>query len=584
MNNYLRTVKYARPYLKRFVLGLISMYILIIAEKSWIFVFKYYADQVFPDQVNHEHKLYYIGLLPFIIVALFVIRGIFSYITTYLMEYVGQKMVFDLRNELFDRMIGRRGLAYFEHNRVGSLMSYYNTDINMLRTTVTDAGVDIVKESSVLLISIGLMFYFSWQLTLITLISAPLVAVAARKIGRKVKKASRYLLEQLQEFSAMLQEVLSGVRQIKSFAREEFEQNRFRKQTHKNFRAAMKTTQTKAVLSPIVEFMATAGVALVVWYGCLMVANGQMTFGSLGGFLALAIGLSSPIKRISKCYGKIQEFDVAAGRIYGIMDAEPEVKDRPDAVNMPSIEGRVVFDRVTFAYGPDDAPAIKDFSYEVKAGRMVALVGPSGSGKSTLCNLLMRFYDVSSGAVSIDGLDVRAVTQKSLREHIGIVPQDIFLFSGTIYDNILYGRLDATEEEVKAAAEAAYVTEFVERLPGGFQTLVGERGLALSGGQRQRVAIARAVLKNPGLLILDEATSALDTDSEQMVQEALDRLLKNRTSFVVAHRLSTIYKADTILVLDQGRLAEHGTHQELLALDGLYARLYQTQFRRDREI
>jgi len=579
MENYIRLINFSRPYWGRLFIGMLCLYAGSAAQLSMPILIKILTDRVLiPKDVA------LLNLLSLGVIVLFAFRGVLGYASSYLLDYVGQKMVFDLRNSLFNSMFNNRGLAYFESSRTGALMSYYNNDINVLRSSVTGAGMDILRESVVIIFSVAYMLYLDWRLSLLTFISTPLIAIAVRKIGRKIKKASVEVLVQFQEFSAMLQEVLSGVRQVKSFAREEFEMNRFAKQTNRNFRAAMKATKANALLTPVVELLATAGGVFLIWVGCRQVINGYLSQGEFIAFMIFAINLNNPIKRISRAFGRIQEFQAACERIFGTMDAEPEVKDAPDASIMPRIEGQVSFEQVSFAYNTTCPPAIDNFSFMSKPGQTIALVGPSGAGKTTLGNLVMRFYDVTAGSVKIDGIDVRSVTQKSLREQIGIVPQDIFLFTGTIYDNIRYGCMEATEEEVVAAAEAAYVTSFTDLQPEGLKTLVGERGMTLSGGQRQRVAIARAILKDPRILVLDEATSALDTESERLVQQALDKLLKGRTSFIIAHRLSTIFRADIILVMNHGQLVEQGTHQELLAQSGLYANLYHTQFSNDEGI
>ena len=339
----------------------------------------------------------------------------------------------------------------------------------------------------------------------------------------------------------------------------------------------MKATKLSALLSPLVEFSAAIAVTVILWYGGYSVVTGAISAGSLIAFLIYAINLSNPVKRLSQVYGNIQKAMAAGDRVFEILDTEPEVKEKKDAVALPDLAGQVEFDHVSFSYDGEKM-ALNDVSLTVPAGRVVAIVGPSGAGKTTIANLLPRFYDVTLGTLRIDGIDVRDVTFNSLREQVGLVPQETMLFNATIRDNILYGRLDGTEEEVYAAAKAANALEFIEKLPHGFDTMVGERGSSLSGGQRQRIAIARAILKNPKILILDEATSALDTESEKLVQEALERLMKGRTAFVIAHRLSTIKNADQIIVLRQGHIEEMGTHEELLAQNGLYQHLYSVQF------
>ncbi|MBS6149505.1 MAG: ABC transporter ATP-binding protein, partial [Veillonella sp.] len=371
---------------------------------------------------------------------------------------------------------------------------------------------------------------------------------------------------------------ISAIRVVKSFAREGFEVKRFEVENQNNFNAVIKATKLTSLLSPMVEFSAAIAVAVILWYGGYSVVTGTITAGSLIAFLIYAINLSNPVKRLSQVYGNIQKALAAADRVFDILDTKADVVEKENAIELPDIKGDVDFNHVSFSYDGEKM-ALCDFNLSVKAGESVALVGPSGAGKTTLANLLPRFYDVTSGSITIDGTDIKDVTFKSLRNQIGLVPQETVLFNASIKENILYGRLDASDEEIYEAAKAANVLEFVDKMPDGLDTIVGERGSSLSGGQRQRVAIARAILKNPKILILDEATSALDTESEKLVQEALDRLMEGRTAFVIAHRLSTVQNAHQIVVLNQGKLVEKGTHQELLALEnGLYNHLYSVQF------
>ena len=345
-----------------------------------------------------------------------------------------------------------------------------------------------------------------------------------------------------------------------------------------NFRANMKYAQLSSTLTPTIEFVAAVGVSIILWYGGNSVINGSITAGSLVAFLTYAVNISNPIKRLSRVIGNIQKALAAAQRVFDVLDLPEDIKNAPDAKALPKVKGDVRFNDVSFAYNENEE-VLSHVSFEVKPGEMVAFVGPSGAGKSTVASLLPRFYDAINGSITIDGQDIRKVTLDSLREQVGIVPQETVLFNGSVYDNILYGRLDATREEVEAAAKAANAHDFIMQLPDGYETMLGDRGMNISGGQRQRISIARAILKNPQILILDEATSALDTESERVVQEALDRLMVGRTSFVIAHRLSTIKNADKIMVLEKGQLIEQGNHDELMAMDGLYAHLYKIQYR-----
>ena len=578
MSNYYKLIQYLTPYMGRFCLALACLLGASASQLILPWIMGNLVDDVFTSK-NQQM----LNMIAMTVLVVYVLRGFFVFWQQYLMEYVAQRVVFDLRSKLFNNMIRLRGLSYFEKNRTGGLMSYYTNDIGALQSAIVGPGMEFIRETLVMSVSISSMFYIHWQMSLLLFATVPLVVVAVRRLGGRIKKAGRKVLGQMHEFTAIMQETISGIRVVKSFAREDHEVERYDNQMWANFNATMKAVRAGAILTPVVEFLATIGVVALIWYGGREVITGRLSGGELVTFLTFAVNLSNPIKRLSHTYGKLQQAQAGCERVFGQMEFEPEVKDAPEALEMPPIKGEVRFDQVTFAYEANDRPVIDNLDFRVEPGQMAALVGHSGAGKTTLVNLIMRFYDVQAGAILIDGTDVRSVTQKSLREQIGIVPQETLLFSGSIYDNIRYGRLEATEEEVMAAAASAHVTEFAASFPEGFNTMVGERGASLSGGQRQRVAIARAILKDPRILILDEATSALDTESEQLVQDALDVLLKNRTSFVIAHRLSTIFKADVIMVMDHGRLAEYGSHHELLERGGLYAKLYHTQFRHDRK-
>lgn len=570
---YFSLLKYLKPYKKRLVLAIICLYCATGTQMYLPWIVKDVIDRVLIDK-----NVFLLNLIAISLVFMFLLRGLFVYGQQYLMAYVVQHVMADIRRKLFSYMLYFRGLSYFEKNKTGRLMSFFTNDINALQGAVVDHGIDLITESFVLLFSVCSMLYLNWRMALLLFVTTPALAVTVDKMGKKVRKAGAGVQAELAELTALLQEILSGIRVVKSFAREEHESGRFQGQLDRNLRAVMRATQARSLLTPIIEFLAVVGVSLLVWYGGLQVINGSMTPGQLVTFLVFSSNLSNPLKRISRTWASLQGSMAAADRIFGQLEFIPEVPDAPDAKQLEATNGKVEFDRVNFSYIAKK-PVIKDFSFTAEPGHMVALVGPSGAGKTTMANLIPRFYDLDSGAIRVDGQDIKQVTQKSLRDVIGVVPQETFLFYGTIRENICYGKLDATDEEIRAAALAANALEFIDKLPKKFGTIVGERGVNLSGGQRQRIAIARAVLKDPLILILDEATSALDTESEKLVQDALNKLLKNRTSFVIAHRLSTICKADVILVIDDGRIAEYGTHDELLCREeGLYHRLYETQY------
>ena len=562
---------YIRPYLGR--LGL-AIFCIIMAAGANL-----YLPWIIKDMIDKVLSGGDMGMLNFIsisIVVVFAFRGFFYYWQSYLVSYIGQRVVADVRLVMFKKF-QRMPMAYFDKHQTGETMSYVTNDVAAVQSALVDNLIDLFTEASIFIGSVCLMFYIDWQLTLVTLITVPMVGYAMKIFGRKIKRSGTLIQEKIADITSLLQESISSIRIVKSFVRENYEIERFDRENNLNFQASMKNAQLTSLLTPTVEFLAAVAVTLIVWFGGYEVIHGKMSAGSLVAFLTYAVNLANPIKRLSRIYGRIQQAMAAVDRIFSVLDMEEPVNDKPDAVKLPKVEGHVSVENVTFSYDGKHT-ALENVSFNVKPGQMIAFVGPSGAGKSTIANLIPRFYDVNEGTIKIDGLDIRDVTLKSLREQIGIVPQETLLFSTTVMENIRYGRLDATDDEVIAAAKAANADNFIRELPEGYKTQIGERGLNLSGGQRQRMAIARAMLKNPQILILDEATSALDTESEKIVQAALDELMRGRTSFVIAHRLSTIFAADQIFVIDKGRICEHGTHNELLKIDGVYSHLYNIQF------
>lgn len=467
---------------------------------------------------------------------------------------------------------------FYDRNKLGTIMSYVTNDVQALQAAMVDNSIEIITETSVLIGSICAMVYLDWKLTVFTFCTFPVVLFFMDFFGKKIRQSGRRIQQATADITSVLQETLSSTRVVKSFVREPYEIERFDRQNRVNFYANMKSAKLMGTLSPVIEFIAALGVTAIIWFGGRSVINDEISAGSLIAFLVYAINISNPIKRIARVLGNIQRALAAAERVFGVLDLEEKIPEKPDAIALPPVKGYVEFKDVSFEYNPGE-PILKHLNFNVEPGQAVALVGPSGAGKSTIANLVPRFYDVTGGSISIDGHDIRDVTVASLREQVGIVPQETNLFNDTVYNNILYGRLDATREEVIAAAKAANADEFIVQLPQGYETHLGDRGVNISGGQRQRISIARAILKNPRILILDEATSALDTESERVVQEALDRLMVGRTSFVIAHRLSTIQNASKILVLDKGVIVEEGTHSQLMALHGLYAHLHDIQFK-----
>ena len=576
MKNYMRLLAYIKPYTRRLALAVVCI---IMAAAANLYLPWIIKDMI--DDVLMSKDMVMLNLIATGILVVMFTRGVFYYGQSYLVSYVGQRVIIDVRSVLF-RKFQRMPLSYYDKQQTGTVMSYITNDVAVMQSAIVDNLIELVTESSILIGSLAMMLYLDWKLSLLTLMTIPLVAIAMKIFGRKLKRSSTVIQERAAEITSLLQESISAIRVVKSFVRESYETKRFEEQNWRNFQAAMKNVKLSSLLTPTVEFLAAIAVTFIVWFGGYEVVNEVITAGELVAFLTYAVNLANPVKRLSKVYAAIQKAMAAADRVFAVMDLDEKITDVPNAKPLPSIKGKVEFKDVTFSY-KDGQPALEHISLKAEPGQMIALVGPSGSGKSTIANLIPRFYDVDSGVITIDDHDIRQVTADSLREQIGLVPQETMLFSTTVMENIRYGRLEATDEEVIEAAKAANAEEFIKELPEGYDTKLGERGLNLSGGQRQRLAIARAILKNPRVLILDEATSALDTESEKIVQDALDNLMVGRTSFVIAHRLSTIFNADQIFVVENGHLREHGTHEELLAAGGLYSNLYNIQFRQNQE-
>ena len=572
ITGYRRLLGFLWPYWKILLIAVVCMIIVSGSNLIVPWIIKDIVDEVLAEK--NIQMLYWVIAA---ILVIFLIRGVTTFGNRYLMGYIGQRVVTDLRKRLFAHL-QRLSISYYDKRRTGEIMSNLTNDISALQSAIVDNFVSLVQELAIFIGSFVSMIYLQWKLTVLCLVIVPMVSFIIKFFGKKLHKSGKNVQEKLADVTAMLQEVIQGVRIVRSFNRSDYEIQRFDDVNEANFKANVRTIRQSSQLTPFVEFFSAIAITVIIWYGGLSVIDGIMTSGELIAFLIYAINLANPTRRIAEAVGNIQKSLGAADRVFAILDTEPEVKNRPGAGALQVTAGRVEFDHVAFSYEPDH-PVLTDISFTAEPGQTVAIVGPSGAGKTTIANILPRFYDVTGGSVCIDGTDIRDVTIGSLRDHIGLVPQDTLLFNTTIKNNILYGRLDATDEEIWEAVRAANAEHFIRELPMGIETRVGDRGLVLSGGQRQRSAIARALLKNPVILILDEATSALDTESEKVVQEALDRLMVGRTSFVIAHRLSTIQNADQILVINGGVIAERGTHEELMEKNGLYHELYTMSIR-----
>ncbi len=513
----------------------------------------------------------------FILVA-YLAKGLGSYFSTYLMTDIGQRVVRDLRDQLF-RHILNQSATFFSRRTTGQLMSRITNDVNQVQQAVSETIGDLLREGLSVIGYAFMMFYFDWRLALVCVTSAPLVVYPLVRLGQRVRRSTRRSQEQLEYLSHLTAEAFTGHRIVKAFAAERHEADRFSAASDRLYRTNLKVISTLSILSPIMEFLGGVAIVGLLWYGRNQISQTSMTAGDFLGFIFAAFMLYTPVKRLSRVNANLQQATAAAQRIFEMLDTHSEVRERPDARPLTGVSRNIEFRHVGFMY--DDGPGkpiLRDVSFTASAGQVIAIVGLSGAGKTTLVNLLPRFYDVTSGAVLIDGVDIRDMTLKSLREQIGIVTQETVLFDDTIARNIAYGAQGADPAAIEEAARAAHAHEFIQTLSDRYDTKIGERGQRLSGGQRQRLAIARALLKNSPILILDEATSSLDAESELLVQDALANLMRNRTAFVIAHRLSTVRRADAIVVLERGRVAEIGRHDELLARPGgVYAKLYALQ-------
>ena len=577
---YARLLQFVRPYWKLLALAGVILMANSLAGLALPLVVREVVDSAL---VSGSFQM--LTRITLLLLALFVAQAIFSFGQAYLLGWVGERVVANLRQSLYAHLHAMP-LRFFSNTRIGELLSRLGSDVTTIQNAVTDTLLSLLSSTIMLIGGVVIIFVMAWRLTLVILAVVPVAVVGMILLGRLVRRLSKQVQDALADASATAEEALSGVRIVKSFAREPYEVGRYGETVERLFRIAVKRVRLNATLGPMIGLIAYGTIALVLYVGSREVIAGHLTPGQLISFLLYTMTVASSIASFTGLYSQFQRALGASERVFELLDAPPEMQDDPDAIELPPIQGEVRLDDVSFDYGDTDAAreVLREVSLSAAPGQVVALVGPSGAGKTTLVNLIPRFYDPTEGCITIDGHDIRKVRIRSLREQIGIVPQETALFGGSVGDNIRYGKLDATTEEIEAAAQAANAHDFIKELPQGYDTLVGERGVKLSGGQRQRVAIARALLKNPRILILDEATSSLDSESEQAVQEALERLMRDRTTFVIAHRLSTITNADWIAVLDSGRIVEQGTHEALLAREGgLYRRMYALQFRWDWE-
>ncbi|MDD2319469.1 MAG: lipid A export permease/ATP-binding protein MsbA [Geobacteraceae bacterium] len=589
MSTFRRLLGYTLPYWRLIAVSLVGAVGVAASDSAIAFSVGKVLKKVFSED-SHEiaisigpllstafsvDSLSIFRLLPFALIALFLFRGVCRYIQQFCITYAGQLGVQDIRNEIYQRNM-RLSLRFFNNHPTGVLMARVLNDVSMMQNGLSEVLMSIFRDTLTALGLLGLVFYLDWKLAIITLVVVPLMIFPTKIIGRHLKRLAKLGLERLSDISCILQETFSGIKVIKAFSLEDREINRFQAANLLFLNFARKTLKYQALHTPIMEVITSFGIAGVIWFGGSHVLSGQMGADAFISFVVAMGMIYSPIKKLLNVYSIIQRSLGAAERVFEIIDETPDIVDGPDALSLGRARGEVAFRDVCFAYNNEQVLSTVNLS--AKKGEVVALVGPSGGGKTTLVSLLPRFYDVGSGSITIDGIDIRSLKLADLLQQIALVDQETILFNETIANNIKYGRTDASDEEVERAARAAYAHDFIMEMPDGYKTNIGDRGVRLSGGQKQRLCIARAILKNAPILILDEATSALDTESEQMVQQAINNLMSNRTTFVIAHRLSTILHADTIAVLDKGVVVERGSHQQLLESGGLYKKLYDMQF------
>ncbi len=570
MNPLQRLFRFARPYRGRLVWAVGGMLVYAAGSAGLAWLIKPIFDSVLPNQQR-------LAITAWAIVGFYLLKGLGSYASSYLMADVGQRVVTDVRTALYRHIIGQSA-GFFAQRSTGQLMSRINNDVNQVQQVVSETAGDVARESLALVGYAALLFYYDWRLALVCIPSAPVIIYPLIRLGQRVRRTTRRSQEALEHISHVSAEAFTGHRIVKAFGTEAYEADRFQRAGDNLYRTNMKVTAALSSLPPLMELIGGFGMAAALWYGSRQIAVGRLTTGEFTSFIAALFLMYGPAKKLSRVNANVQQATAAAERIFEMLDIHTEVKELADAQPLAPFGRAIEFRNVSFGYEDGATRILRGVTFTVRAGQMIAIVGRSGAGKTTLVNLLPRFYDVTSGSILIDGVDLRHVTLASLRAQIGIVTQETVLFDDTIGRNIAYGTPHATDADIQAAARAANAHEFIAALPAGYDAKIGERGQRLSGGQRQRLAIARALLKNAPILVLDEATSALDSESELLVQDALANLMMNRTSFVIAHRLSTIRRADAIVVLERGRIVEFGRHDELLGRpNGTYAALYQLQ-------
>jgi subfamily B ATP-binding cassette protein MsbA len=568
---YRRLLVYLRPYWwPHFTVAIVCMLLFSATNGVMPFLIRYIFDDLFTNK-----NLTALKILPGAIIATFVLRGVVGFGSSYLTEYVGQRIIADLRTALNDH-IQHMSLSFFNRTPTGTIVSRVTNDVVLVRAALTDAVASVLKDASSLVILVAVAFYQDWLLSLIAFVAFPASVLPILRLSKRLRSLAKKGQVSMGNLTMLLQETIQGNRVVKAFGMEDYEKQRFDGENDRLFRLYMKGTMIRASTNPMMEVLAAFGIAGVVWYGGYSVINGGRTQGAFLSFLTALFLLYDPFKGLVRTNAMVQQAMGAAERLMELLDTATDVVERPGARPLAGIRDGIRFEGVSFRY--DHELVLRDIDLEIHRGEVVALVGMSGGGKSTIADLIPRFYDVPQGRITIDGVDIRDYTLASVRAHMAIVTQHTFLFNDTVRNNIAYGDIATDMNAIVAAARAANAHEFIMEMPEGYDTTIGELGVKLSGGQRQRLAIARALLKDAPILVLDEATSALDNESERLVQEALETLMRNRTTLVIAHRLSTVRRADRIVVVVRGQIVEQGTHDELLALDAEYRKLYDLQF------
>lgn len=575
-----RVYKYVTPYKGKLTLGILSMLIHSFFTVYVVKVFKDLMETVISSLGTGQQGLATLTWTSLLLILVYFLKELVYYWQRFLLAYVSQKAIRDLRNDLYYHL-QNLSLSFYSKNKTGEIISKVTNDVGVLQNAIVNGAVGVFYEFFTLVGAIMYLLFIDYKLTLFVLIMLPLITYVLKFFNIKIRKVSRKVQIKLADISHVLEETLSSIKVVKSFGREEYEFERFSSENDENFRAKVRSEQYGASLTSIIEFITAFSFTAILWYGGYEVMNGYIKASDLIAFFTLLLTIMNPMSSLSKLSTTIQHAIVSAERIFALMDVDNQIMiENKNTEVLEKVDGCLDFQNIYFSYDKGEE-VLKNINFQIKAGEVVALVGPSGAGKTTIADLIPRFYEPTKGRILLDGKDIKEIDLNSLRAQIGIVPQETILFSGTLHNNIRYGKLEATDEEIIEAAKVANAHDFIIQFPSGYETVVGERGVGLSGGQRQRIAIARAILKNPRILILDEATSALDTESEILVQEALNRLMKSRTTLIIAHRLSTIKNADKIIVLSKGEIAEIGTHDQLMAKGGIYNNLYKSSFKKN---